>query len=437
MTKTLNKACLGAAVSGAALLGSLAIATTAHASGFQLREVSGSLQGSSYAGMATQSDDASQIFFNPGNVGQIKNSTYSVGGSLVMPNVKLKSGTASSGTLTTAPLAGGVQNATYGDMGQDAFVPNAHAVWTLTDQLNFGISLTSPWGLVTDYESDFAGRFFGTTSSIKTTNVKPVLAYRFDNGLSIGAGAQLQYMDARLAKAVGYGSGEGNGDVTGNDLAAGWTAGMNWEIMPGTRLGASYVSDITHNLKGDIKFDSAAQAGGYRNQSATAEVTTPEYVTFGIAQDVGEKWTVMADGQWTNWNSINVLQFNYGGDTNVNFPGSQSSSADVYNWGSSWFASLGAKYRYDENWTFRGGVAYDETPISDEHRSVRIPDSNRYWVSLGTTYKAADWADISLGYTHIFAHAAKVNLSDSNVGSFTGNYESKVDIIALQAKFQF
>jgi long-chain fatty acid transport protein len=82
MTKTLNKACLCAAVSGTALLGSLAITNNAHASGFQLREVSGSLQGSSFAGMSTQTDDASQIFFNPGSVGQFHNSTYSVGTSL-------------------------------------------------------------------------------------------------------------------------------------------------------------------------------------------------------------------------------------------------------------------------------------------------------------------------------------------------------------------
>jgi long-chain fatty acid transport protein len=434
MLETLKKGCLLGAVSGTALLCALTLGGTAHASGFQLREVSGSLQGSSFAGMSTGSDDASQIFYNPANAADFDHSTYSVGGTLVMPNSRLTHSSATKSTLTNAA---NVSRDGYGDMAQDAFVPNAHAVWKLSDQMNLGISITSPWGLVTDYDGDFAGRFFGTTSSIKTTNVKPVLAYRFENGLSVGAGPQLQYMNARLAKAVGFGSGEGNSDVTGDDLAAGWTAGVNWEVVPGTRIGASYVSEIKHHLKGDIKFDSAAEAGGYVDQSAKADVTTPEFVTFGIAQDIGEKWTVMADGQWTNWNSLGTLTFNYGGDINTNFAGNQNSTSDTYNWGSSWFASLGTKYKYDENWTFRGGVAYDQTPISDRYRNVRIPDSNRYWVSLGATYKVADWADVSLGYTHIFAHAAKVNVSQTSVGSFSGNYESKVDIIALQAKFAF
>ena len=51
-------------------------------------------------------------------------------------------------------------------------------------------------------------------------------------------------------------------------------------------------------------------------------------------------------------------------------------------------------------------------------------------------HKVNDWSNISLGYTHIFAKEAHVSLSDAN-NTFSGDYESKVDIIALQAKFQF
>ena len=428
MTQMLSKACLRAAVSGTALLGSLAIATTAHASGYQLREVSGTLQGSSFAGMSTSSADASTIFFNPANIGQFDQSTYSVGGSLIMPKSTVRNASAN------APLGQDVSRSDYGDMAQDAFVPNAHAVWKLTDNLNMGISLTSPWGLVTDYEDDFAGRFFGTTSSIKTANVKPALAYRFDNGLALGAGLQIQYMDARLARAVVTGAGtEAASDVTGDDVAMGWSAGMNWEVVPGTRIGASYTSDVTHHLRGDIKFGSTA---AYNDQSAKAKVTTPEFVTFGIAQDLGEKWTIMADAQWTNWTSLTNLTFNYGGNiSNLGTP--VTSTSEYYNWSSAWFGTLGARYQYDENWAFTGGIAYDQTPVKTEHRSVRLPDSNRYWVSLGTSYKVNDWADVSLGYTHIFAHEAHVNVRDSSNNTFSGDYDSKVDIIALQAKFQF
>ncbi|WP_417810262.1 OmpP1/FadL family transporter [Thalassospira alkalitolerans] len=435
MTSKFKKGCLWGAASGTALICALAASGNAHASGFQVRETSGTLQGSSFAGMSTLSSDASTSFYNPGTVGQYDETTYSVGGSLIVPRSKLTNGKGTAGGLSTGI---NLSRTDYGDMAVDAFVPNAHAIWKLNDNVNLGISITAPWGLVTDYENDFAGRYFGTTSAIKSVNIKPVLAYRFDNGLSIGAGPQVQYFEARFDKAVSRATGvEGNTSVRGDDLAMGWQAGVNWQIRPSTRVGVAYNSEVKHTLEGRVNFDTAAEGLGYVDQSVTAKVATPESISIGLSQEVGEKWTVMADAQWTNWNSIDTLTFNFGGDTSSALAGNQNSSSDAFKWGSAWFYSIGAQYQYDENWRFSTGFAFDETPVKDKYRSVRLPDSNRYWLSFGTSYKAADWADISLGYTHIFAHSADVNLSDSNIGSFTGKYESEVDIIALQANFKF
>lgn len=68
---------------------------------------------------------------------------------------------------------------------------------------------------------------------------------------------------------------------------------------------------------------------------------------------------------------------------------------------------------------------------------MRLPDSNRYWVSLGATYKATDWADVTLGYTHIFADEARVDHASAALGNYAADYEARVDIIALQANFKF
>jgi len=430
-----KKSCLWGAASGTALLCALATAGTAHASGFQVRETSGTLQGSSYAGMSTLTTDASTMSYNPGSVGQYSETTYSVGGSIIRPVAKAKNIEASGGAVTNTQT---FNEGTYKDMAQDAFVPNAHAVWKLNDQFNLGISITAPWGLVTDNDSDFAGRFYGTTSKIKTINLKPVLAYRFDNGLSVGLGPQIQQMDASLSKAVPNlgGAGEGNSEVSGDSVDMGWAAGLNWEVVPGTKVGLAYNSEIKHDLDGKIDFDPAAEALGYTDRNTTAEVITPEAITFGVAQEIGEKWTVMADGQWTNWNSIDTLTFNYDGDISPQ-GGVQNSSSEEYKWGSAWFASLGARYQYDDNWSFTTGIAFDETPIKTKYRNVRLPDSNRYWASLGASYKVADWASLSLGYTHVFAHEARVDVTNSALGNFAADYEAKVDIIALQAKFKF
>jgi long-chain fatty acid transport protein len=432
-----KKSCLWGAASGTALLCALASVGTAQASGFQVRETSGTLQGSSFAGMTTLSTDASTMSYNPGTVGQYKETSYSAGITVILPVAKATNIAATSSSLTSITQTGG----DYKDMAQDAAVPNAHAVWKLKENINFGVSITAPWGLVTDNDSDFAGRFFGTTSKIKTVNIKPVIAYRFDNGLSIGAGPQVQHFEASLSKAVpalGGPVAEGNSTVEGDDVGYGWTAGLNWEMTEDTRFGLSYNSEVKHKLEGDITFDSAAKglATPYTDRKATAKITTPEAIAFGASHDFNDQWTVMGDLQWTNWNSVKDLVFNYDGLINSNLATS-SSTTENYHWGSSWFGALGARYQYDENWSFTGGVAYDETPIKTRNRNVRLPDSNRYWVSLGATYKAADWADVTLGYTHIFADEARVDHASSSLGNFAADYEAKVDIIALQANFKF
>jgi len=50
MTSKFKKGCLWGAASGTALICALAASGSAHASGFQVRETSGTLQGSSFAG---------------------------------------------------------------------------------------------------------------------------------------------------------------------------------------------------------------------------------------------------------------------------------------------------------------------------------------------------------------------------------------------------
>eukprot|EP00998_Keelungia_sp_KM082_P000874 NODE_1101_length_1467_cov_1.625373_g1090_i0.p1 GENE.NODE_1101_length_1467_cov_1.625373_g1090_i0~~NODE_1101_length_1467_cov_1.625373_g1090_i0.p1 ORF type:complete len:433 (-),score=13.95 NODE_1101_length_1467_cov_1.625373_g1090_i0:77-1375(-) len=429
----LKMSCLWGAASGTAILCALATIGTAHASGFQVRETSGTLQGSSFAGMSTLTTDASTMSYNPGSVGQYTETTYSAGVTVIRPVAKAKNINATDGALTAIAQTGGG----YKDMAQDAAVPNAHAVWKLNEQINFGVSITAPWGLVTDNDSDFAGRFFGTTSKIKTVNIKPVVAYRFDNGLSIGAGPQIQRFEAALSKAVpriGAPKAEGNSTIEGDDIGYGWTAGLNWEMSDDTRFGLAYNSEVKHKLEGDIKFDQAAKNLSYIDRKTTAKITTPEAIAFGASHDLTDKLTVMGDLQWTNWNSVKDLVFNYDGKIHNSLT---SSTTENYHWGSSWFGALGARYQYDENWAFTGGLAYDETPIKTRNRNVRLPDSNRYWVSLGATYKASDWADVTLGYTHIVANDARVDHGTSNLGRFRADYEAHVDIIALQANFKF
>ena len=82
--------------------------------------------------------------------------------------------------------------------------------------------------------------------------------------------------------------------------------------------------------------------------------------------------------------------------------------------------------------TLRAGVAYDESPVDEEYRSLSIPDSDRIWYSLGANIALSDQMDMDLAYTHV--DGEKVDVTEvSSVGTtFDGTSEGNADIVALQ-----
>ena len=122
-------------------------------------------------------------------------------------------------------------------------MPALHGSIALGDHWHLGLSVTSPWGLVTRYSVDFIGRYHALTSSLRTLNIVPSVSWRPQPNLAIGAGLQIQYADARLSQAVDFGAvgflnpalrragyhpgaADGRTTVTGDDVAVGWQAGI-------------------------------------------------------------------------------------------------------------------------------------------------------------------------------------------------------------------
>jgi long-chain fatty acid transport protein len=104
------------------------------------------------------------------------------------------------------------------------------------------------------------------------------------------------------------------------------------------------------------------------------------------------------------------------------------------NWDDTWRFSLGVDYRYNSNWTFRAGTAFDQSPIPDaEHRTARIPGDDRIWTSLGFGYQWTESLGIDLAYSHLFVDEPKINNGEPSTGNINGEYEdTDVDIISAQ-----
>ena len=153
----------------ATAIGGIAVALAAgqaFGAAFALQENSGSGLGNAFAGGAASAEDVSTIWANP--AGMSRFATPQIAGAVhfVTPSFKFKDN--GSQPAAFQPLGG-----TGGDAGDLAIIPNLYAAMPINSQWAVGIGINAPFGLVTEYDSNWLGRFQGVKSDIKTINVNP------------------------------------------------------------------------------------------------------------------------------------------------------------------------------------------------------------------------------------------------------------------------
>lgn len=435
----------------------------ANAAGFALIEQSGSSIGNAFAGTAATAEDASTIFFNPAGMTYLPDNQLVVAGYAIRPSIDFSnrdSSTLVGHPLLVRPMTGG----DGGDAGGWALLPNFYYARDIKPGIKAGIGVNSPFGLTTEYDSNWVGRYDAIKSDLKTVNINPSLAFRVNDKLSIGGGISAQYIDVELTSAVDFGSTctllsgaipsltgcaapqarDGRLKLIGDDWSWGYNLGLLFEPVQGTRVGLAYRSKIDHHLKGDARFSNVpAQfapvpplAAATANGSIKADVTLPETASLSLFHQASEQWSVMGDITWTRWSQFKELRVERSNGTLI--------GVTQENWENTLRYSLGASYKYSDAWKLRAGVAYDESPVPDAFRTPRIPDGNRWWLALGANYKISQSNMLDVGYVHIFVQDVSVNLNNpvtsaapSITRNLVGNYDSNINIFSLQYTHTF
>lgn len=432
MSNTIRNKALTSALGLMAVLGA---AGEASASGFQLREQSSEGLGNAFAGATAKAYNLSTIYYNPAGMTRLEGNQVAGSATVIMPQAHFSG----SNTVGATRTSGG----DGGDAINDAAVGAVYGMWDARPDLKFGMAVTAPFGLRSDYDVDWVGRYHALESAITNINVSPSVAYRINDNLSLGAALQIAYTKVRLTQAInlttltgGALPGDGKGIVEGDDFGFGGDVGLLYEFSPTTRAGLNYRSQIKHTLEGDATFQAtaaqkAALGVNLRDTTASAELTTPDTVSFGIYHELSPQWAVMSDVQWTNWSTFKEVRIKY--------DSGRADSVTDESWKDTWFFSLGATYTLNDHHKFHMGVAYDTSPVDDEHRTARIPDTNRYWLSGGYTYDFDKNFQVNVAYTHIFADKADINeLNDSTQrGTLAGSYDASVDILSASMVWKF
>lgn len=386
----------------------------ANAGGFALKEQSATALGNAFAGATAGAEDISYMFFNPAGLVRHEGNQAAAVLSYIAPQGETND-------ATTSPFVGG--EASSGDAAEDALVPAFYGMWSKSSDLKFAVGINTPLGLTTEYSQTWAGRFDAVESAIMTVNINPTVAYRINEKFSIGAGVQIEYMDVTLSNM----SGGGLAEVTGDDWGFGVTLGALYEFSDETRVGFGYRSQVSHVLDGELT------VGGVFASNAEADFTAPDLLTAGVYHDYSDQFAVMAELGWTRWSTFDELRV-------VNDSGT-TLALTPEDWEDVWFVALGATWKPNDQWTVRGGIAYDQTPVPDATRTPRLADEDRTWIAVGTQYKASPKFTVDAGYTHIFVKDSTVNLPDRGFPAappaLTATYESSIDILTVQGTFRF
>jgi len=459
----------------AVAVSSFAIALSAgHAfgAGFALQENSGSAMGNAFAGGAAAGEDASTVWSNPAGMSRLASPQVAMAVHLITPSFKFRD----EGSMPAAfqPLGG-----TGGDAGSVNVVPNLYAVMPLNPQWAVGIGINAPYGLVTEYDDNWLGRFQAIKSDIKTINVNPSASWRVTDTFAVGVGVDWQRIDAEptsrvsysaaLAQAAGQAAAGGlippalvpqivgltpglssKVKVDGDDSTWGWNIGFLWDATPQTRIGAQYRSSIKYKVSGNVSFDNPGLPtlpapvapivgllatnvnAALPNGGVTADIKLPDIANLSVFHRLNERWDVMGDVQFTRWSVFKQLEF-------VRTTGAILANTPE-NFDDVWRFSVGATYHWSDAWTFRGGLAYDQSPVNTADRTVRLPDSDRIWLAVGAQYRFNRNLTLDAGYVYIPMRNADINQNAGSTaanGLVKGHYDSNVNIVSAQITYTF
>lgn len=374
----------------AAAVMAVCAASAAHAAGFMLTEQSAGALGRAYAGVGVDGTDISGVYYNPATM-------------TLHPGTAIQAGFVAVGLdLAYEGNDGSTENGQYNTQA----IPHGYISHQLTDSMWIGLAMTVPFGMGTEYKDIWSQSDRGISAEVLTFDFNPNVAWKVSDKLSLGAGMSIQYAAADLKKRVKHPMFEGaggyaNSEIDADSLAWGFNVGLMWSPLENLRFGLSYRSKVNHNADGDLTIgdvggpDNVVMSGDFMTMDASATLSAPAWAMATAAWDVNDLLSLYATFRWTDWSSFEELTIE------TNMPGVGDTIQN--HWQDAYLFSVGADLRFTNWWTFRAGIGYETSVIDNpSYRTTIIPDADRWWFALGSSFKATEnmQIDVSAAWLH-------------------------------------
>lgn len=405
------------------------------ASGFALNEQDVAGMGTGFAGRSSSADNASTVYGNPAGMARLEGQQITGGVATIDASTDIKD------------ASGRSSGSNKGDMVPFTGVPFGFYTNKLNDQWAIGFGVYAPFGLVTDYESGFQGRSFGSYSKVSVMTFQPTVSYAFNDRVSIGFGPTINRISGKLESelALSTNAAVPNTNVTikGDDTAVGFNVGVLVQATDTTRVGLTYHSKVSYKLKGHTEVSapaltSAALASG--RYDASLSIDTPESYDLSVTQDLSDAWKLYGGATWTRWSRLKDITVNNEGVTTANgafAPLIVGSISEPQNWHDTWAYAVGTSYQVTKQVVLRTGLTFDQSPTNNTDRSPRIPTGDRTIFSVGLGYEVMPNMTIDLAYSYLKEEPIKVNKSNSLGSSYSAKYENSANGYGLGVTYKF
>lgn len=419
------------------------------AEGFKLAEYSVRDLGLANSGNAALASDATTVFSNPAGMTRLGRAQINGGVHYILGRGEFTD----SGSVDA--FANPLTGSDGGDVFQDTLVPNVYAAMPVMDgRLWLGLGVSAPFGLATDYEGGWQGRYQALESSLLTADINPSLAFQVTDWLSLGAGISAQYVDVELTNAADFGTvcatevepvtppgtcasfgatpqnADGTAELEGDDWSWGWNAGALVDINPAARIGFAYRSEVSHDIEGSAGFSvpmplESILAPAFTDTAASAPLDLPPSASVSMYYDWSERISFTANATWTGWaGRVDALSVSFDNPA-------QPPTSEPLNYEDTVRYAVGTEYRGWSDLTLRAGLAFDESPTGRSFRSARIPDADRIVAALGLSWSPEDNVVVDAGYQHLFFDDAPIDKTGQFGDRLAGEFDNAADIVGI------
>lgn len=411
-------------------------AATASGAGFGIFEQGSKAMGTAGAFTAL-ADDPSAMFHNPAGLAFQHERDFAVGFTWIRSTEAEFQG--------AAPFPGPTVTAEQETLSE--FPPHAYWVEPLGGRVTFGLGVNSPFGLVTEWDEDFVGRFVSRKAALRAIDVNPVIAWQSgDFGMAVGAIAR--FSDVELIQHIPRFNPFTNTTQDIADLTLesdfetgyGFNAGIlhrynnsfSWGLSYRSKVEVEYAGDgdLSQNLTGTPLDPIVAAALPFGEPiGVDTAIDFPDQASLGFLFALSPNLRLLTDVNWTGWSSFDVLVIDFTEDQLPDARRPQNwDDAMNYRAGLIWDAPSGNQWRF--------GFVFDETPQPEPAVSPLLPDADRNGYTIGYGWQGNQTSfDLAVMYLDFDERERFENFEGEAEDTFFGTYQQKAVLLGLTLGF--